>query len=260
MRHTARISPVNSIVFIHGGRGDVSPLPIWGAQILATNSCVSVACYPEIDGPTDILCGDVKEVGLDRPPDFEGILRTPDRKVVITTVDDQTVLDVPVLAKLTVVKIWRSHPRWPEIVTVGTETPTDMDAGKRTMLATERATRTSVPLPQQEISHIFLSDGGIPAAHRDFNPWLSPEFQQTGISLVARHPRALTVTTGPLPHLSRPPDMDAVLGTPSKQVWIFDGRQTVLLKVDCQQDRTRVCVWFERSGATQDVIILLRES
>jgi hypothetical protein len=48
--------------------------------------------------------------------------------------------------------------------------------------------------------------------------------------------------------------------TPSKQVWIFDGRQTVLLKVDCQQERTRVCVWFERSAATRDVTILLREA
>jgi hypothetical protein len=260
MRHTARISPVNSIVFIRGGRDDVPPLPIWGAQILATNSCVSVVCYPEIDGPTDIVFGDVKEVGLDRPPDFEGILRTPDRKVVLTTVDDQTILDVPVLAKLTVLKIWRSHPCWSEIVTVGTETPTDMDASKRTMLATERATRTSVPLPQQEISQIFLSDGGIPLAHRDFNPWLSPELLRTGISLTVRNPGALIVTTGLLPRLSRLPDMDAVLGTPGKQVWIFDGRQTVLLKVDCQQRRTRVCVWFERSAATQDVIIFLRES
>jgi hypothetical protein len=260
MRHTARISPVNSILFIHGGRDDVRPLPIWGARILATNSCVSVVCYPEIDGPTDILFGGVKEVGLDRPPDFEGILRTPDRKVLITTVDDQTVLDLPVLAKLTVLKIWRSHPRWPETVTMGTETPTDIDAAKRTMFATKRATRTSVPLPRQEISHVFLSDGAIPGAHRDFNPWLSPEFQQTGISLVVRNPNALIVTTGRLPHLSRLPDMDAVLGTPSKQVWIFDGRETVLLKVDCQQDRTRVCVWFERSAATQDVIVLLRES
>jgi hypothetical protein len=260
MRHTARISPVNSIVFIHGGRDGVAPLPIWGARILATNSCVSVACYPEIDGPTDIVCGDANEVGLDRPPDFEGILRTPDRRIVVTTVDDQTVLDVPVLTKLTALKIWRSHPRWPEMVTVATDTPTDMDASKRMMLATERATRTSLPLPQQEISHIFLSDGKIPVAHRDFNPWLSPELSQTGIRLIVRNPNALTVMTGLLPHLSRPPDMDAVLGTPSKQVWIFDGRQTVLLKVDCQQERTRVCVWFERSAATQDVIVLLRES
>lgn len=260
MRHTARISPVNSIVFVHGGRDNVLPLAIWGARILATNSCVSVVCYPEIDGPTDIVFGDVKEVGLDRPPDFEGILRTPDRKVIITTVDDQTVLDVPVLAKLTVLKIWRSHPRWPEIVTVGTETPTDLDASKRTMLATERATRTSVPLPQQEISRIFLGDGEIPGAHRDFNPWLFPEFLEAAISLMVRNPGALAVTTGRLPHLSRLPDMDAVLGTPSKQVWILDGRQTVLLKVDCQQDRTRVRVWFERSAATQDVTIVLRES
>jgi hypothetical protein len=142
-------------VFIHGGRDGVARLPIWGTRILATNSCVSVACYPEIDGPTDILCGDANEVGLDRPPDFEGILRTPDRRIVVTTVDDQLVLDVPVLAKLTVLKIWRSHPRWPEIVTVGIETPTDMDASKRTMLATERATRTSVPILDKSSAIFF---------------------------------------------------------------------------------------------------------
>ena len=121
MRQAARRSPVNSLVLIHGGRGDITPLPIWGARILATNSCVSVACYPEVDGPTDIVLGDAGDVGLDRPPDFEGILRTPERKIVITTVDDQTVLNMPVAAKLTIVKIWRSHPRWPEIVTVGSK-------------------------------------------------------------------------------------------------------------------------------------------
>lgn len=59
MRHTARISPVNSIVFIHGGRDGVAPLPIWGARILATNSCVSVvwrrSCDPARSGASQGL-------------------------------------------------------------------------------------------------------------------------------------------------------------------------------------------------------------
>jgi hypothetical protein len=258
MRQAARISPVNSLVFIHGGRGDVTPLPIWGAQILATNSCVSVVCYPEVDGPTDIVFGDVSEVGLDRPPDFEGILRTPDRKVVIATVDDQTVLNMPVAAKLTAVKIWRSHPRWPEVVRIGTETPANIDTVKRAMLPTEHATRTSIPLPEG-ISSIFLCDGGIPRAQRDFNPWLYPEFLRSGISLQVGNPVELTVATGRLGHLPQLPDVDAILGTPSKEVWIFDSRQKVLLKIDGQRERTRVCVWSERVAATQNVTILLSD-
>lgn len=256
MRQVARISPVNSLVFIHGGHGDVTPHPIWGAQILATNSCVSVTCYPEVDGPTDIVFGDASEVGHDRSPDFEGLLRTPDRNIAITTVDDQTVLNMPVTEEVTVVKIWQSHPRWPEVVTVGIETPKDMAAAKRATLPAERATRTSLPIPQ-EVSSIFLSDGGIPRAHRDFNPWQYPEFLRTGVSLQVRNPVELTLATGLLSHLSQSPDVDVVLDTPSKEVWIFDSRQKVLLKIDGQHERTRVCVWSERFAVTQKVTILL---
>jgi hypothetical protein len=257
MRQVTRISPANSIVFIHGGRGHVTPLAIRGAQVLATNSCISIACDPEIDGPTDIVFGDVEEVGLDRPPDFEGILRTPDRTVVVTTVDDQTFLSMGVVAELTILKIWRTHPR-PAIVTVAVEAPADINAARQAMFSMECATRTSVPLPQDVFSTIFLSDAAIPQAHRDFNPWLDPEFLRSGARLTIRNPKRLTVATGLLPRLSRPPDMDVVLGTPSKQVWIFDGRGEVLLKADCRQHRTRVCTWSERSGAMQDVTIVLR--
>jgi len=194
MRQAAKISPLNSLVFIHGGRGDVSPLTIWGAQISATNSCVSVVCYPEIDGPTELVLGDVSEVGLERPADFETILRTPDHTVIIQTVDDQTVMTLPTAAKLTALKIWRSHPRWPEIVTVGIETPRNMDSAKRAMLPTEQTTRTSSAL-SSDVSSIFLCDGGFPRTQRDFNPWSFPEFLRSGISLAVRNPVALTLTT-----------------------------------------------------------------
>jgi hypothetical protein len=254
MRQATRISPANSIVFVHGGTGHVSPLPIWGAQVLATNSCVSVACYPEVDGLTEIIFGDVADAGLDQPPDFAGILRTPGRQVVITTPDDHPVLSMPVAATLTGLKIWRSHPRWPETVRIGIETLSDIDAARRAMLPAEQATRTTIELPPKT-SGLFLSDN--PRARGDFNPWLSPDFLQTGIMLPLRNPVTLTVTWR-FQGLSRSPDLDAVLTTPGKEVWIFPDHQKALLKIQRAQMRTQLRAWIERSGGSENVILLVQ--
>jgi hypothetical protein len=255
MRQVTRISPANSIVFVHGGPGHVPPLPIWGAQVLATNSCVSVACCPEVDGPTEIVFGDVTDAGLDRPPDFAGILRTPDRQVTVTTVDNHPVLSMPVAATLTGLKVWRSEPRWPQIVRIAIETLPDIDAAKRAVLASEQATRTRLELPPKA-SGIFLSDN--PRARGDFNPWLSPDFLQTGILLPLRNPIVLTVKTGLLHGPSRPPDLDAVLTTPGKEVWIFPDHQKVLLKIQREQNRTRLRAWIEHAAGRENVTLLVQ--
>lgn len=255
MRQATTISPANSIVFVHGGRGHVTPLPIWGAQVLATNSCVSVACYPEVDGPTEFIFGDVTEAGLDQPPDFAGVLRTPDRQVEITTVDNQPILSMPVAGTLTGLKVWRSHPRWPQTVRIGIESLPNIDAAKRAMLATEQDTRTSIELPAKS-SGIFLSDN--PRARGDFNPWLSPDFLQNGIVLPLRNPVTLTVTTGLLLGLDRSPDFEAVLTTPGKELWIFPDHQKVLLKLQREQMRTQLRAWIERAAGRDNAILLVQ--
>jgi hypothetical protein len=119
MRSTASIRPVNSLLFISDTDGGSPPTPIRGPMILSTPSCISVRCYPEQDGPTEVVLGDAEDVELGHQPAFEGELETPHRAVVISTVVRETVLEVRVTETRTRVQVWLNHPRWPDKVTIG---------------------------------------------------------------------------------------------------------------------------------------------
>lgn len=120
MAVSAAISPVNSLIFIHGARGWIRPLPVAGKLIWSMPSCVATACFPEIDGPTKIVLGIAQEVNPGTAFAFDGLLETPQYLVCVTTVDDdRPVLSFEISGRLTRVRIWHSHPRWPETVTIG---------------------------------------------------------------------------------------------------------------------------------------------
>jgi hypothetical protein len=114
------IAPANSLVFIHGLSGWQSPLPVDGRLIWSTPSCVATACFPEIEGPTKIVLGSARSVDPGVAAAFTGTLETPQRAVAVTTVaDDRPILSIDVPDMITPIRIWHSHPRWPEIVTIG---------------------------------------------------------------------------------------------------------------------------------------------
>ena len=92
-----------------------------GPDPFATSSCISIACYPEQDGPTTVTLGPLWEVEHEEQPAFSGYLETPNRAVVVSTVDQQTVVEAKVPKTRTHVRIWLNHPRWPDQVTIGLE-------------------------------------------------------------------------------------------------------------------------------------------
>ena len=114
-----KIWPVNSLIFISDPSGGMVPEWIRDALILSTPSCISVGCYPEQDGPTEVILGKAQEVDPGFRPAFEGDLATPSRAVVVSTVDRDTVLESKVPDMRTRVRIWISHPRWPDKIIVG---------------------------------------------------------------------------------------------------------------------------------------------
>ena len=121
MHRTTRVAPPNSLVFISDADGGQPPIPVRGAMILSSPSCVSVGCFPEIDGETEITLGPIGEVSLDGLPDFIGTIETPNRTLVVSTVEGERILGTRVPASNTHVRIWLSHPRWPAKVTIGFE-------------------------------------------------------------------------------------------------------------------------------------------
>jgi hypothetical protein len=121
MNTSATIRPLNSLVFISDTDG--GDVPEWAHDqlILSTPSCIAVGCYPEPDGPTTVTLGPLWQVERDEQPAFSGYLETPNRAVVVSTVDQQTVVEAKVPKSRTHVRIWVNHPRWPDQVTIGLE-------------------------------------------------------------------------------------------------------------------------------------------
>jgi hypothetical protein len=119
MFNSTKVRPINSLLFVSDPNGGVAPIPVWGAMILSTSSCISVACTSEQDGPTEVILGNASDVDPGHPPAFDGALETPNRAVVVSTVDDQTVLKANVPTSETHVRVWINHPRWPDKVIVG---------------------------------------------------------------------------------------------------------------------------------------------
>lgn len=122
MKRTASIQPVNSIIFIHGGGNVDVPAEEIGrtkSLVAASDNCLIVCVYPEVDGPTELTIGRAVDVDPGRAPDFIGPLSTPKRRLVIDQVDGHIVYDQIVRSHMPTIRIWFSDPRWPEQVLIG---------------------------------------------------------------------------------------------------------------------------------------------
>jgi hypothetical protein len=121
MHQVTRVRPVNSLLFLSDPNGGQAPEPIHGAMIWSTPSCIAFVCYPEQDGPTEIVLGSAAEVDPGFQPSFAGSLQTPNHEAIVSTVDRQAILRANVPKAITQVKIWLNHSRWPDKVTIGLE-------------------------------------------------------------------------------------------------------------------------------------------
>ncbi len=118
--HTSKIiRPINSLIFISDRTG--GDIPLWqkDKQILWTDSCISVVCYPEQDGPTNVILGPASEVASSLQPSFDGILETPSRTLSVQNVTHDVMLAMSVADLIVRVRIWPNHPRWADKIIIG---------------------------------------------------------------------------------------------------------------------------------------------
>jgi hypothetical protein len=116
---SVKIRPLNSLLVVSDPNGGTPPIPVRGALVLSTSSCITIGCSSEQDGPTEVVLGDMNEVDPGSRPAFDGVLETPSRAVVVSTVDGDTVLQANAAEPRTHVTIWLNHDRWPDKVIVG---------------------------------------------------------------------------------------------------------------------------------------------
>jgi hypothetical protein len=66
-----------------------------------------------------VTLGTSREVDSGKPPAFDGHLKTPDRMIVISTVEGKTILKDSVPGIITRVRVWVNHPSMPDEVIIG---------------------------------------------------------------------------------------------------------------------------------------------
>jgi hypothetical protein len=72
-----------------------------------------------LDGETEVTVGLAEEVDPGELPAFDADLETPNRAVAVWTVEQETIVEVPVPRAQTRVRIWVNHPVEPDRIIVG---------------------------------------------------------------------------------------------------------------------------------------------
>ncbi len=118
---SARVAVPNGVLCVEDERGGTPPRPVRGANLLATSSCIFVACTIDSEGETEVVVGSADALDSKDIPLFDGSLETPSRVLTISTVEGTKILYAAVSSPSTRVKIWTNHPRWPDKVSIGLE-------------------------------------------------------------------------------------------------------------------------------------------
>jgi hypothetical protein len=119
MQNSIKISPPNSMLFISDRDTGVVPEITRGTRIWATPSCIVFGCLMFMDGETEVTLGNTSEVGTSDKAAFEGMLESPSRVVVVSTVGWKPILSSAVTSRITRVRIWTNHPTEPDKVVIG---------------------------------------------------------------------------------------------------------------------------------------------
>ena len=119
MRTAKIIRPVNSLIFVCDQTRGITPSWQKDKQILWTDSCVSIACYPEQDGPTEVTLGTVDDVDPGFGPQFDGLLKIPSGILTVQNVVHELLLTISLSGQIVRVRVWLNHPRWADKVAIG---------------------------------------------------------------------------------------------------------------------------------------------
>jgi len=122
MSQVIMVQPVNSIVFVYGDSNSDVPaddLNRSTSLVAASDDALIVCLLPVVDGETELSFGKTAEIDPGWLPGFVGTINTPALEILVETVDRQILFRQNVPTKRTALRVWFSHPRWPERVLIG---------------------------------------------------------------------------------------------------------------------------------------------
>jgi hypothetical protein len=121
---TARYAALNNQIAVLDPVAKVE-VPQWPREmttrLISTDTCILVGCLMDADGETEFVLGRMSEIDAGDRLAFQGMLKTPTRRIALESVDGRIVLEAPVPREETMVRIWTNHESEPDKVIVGFE-------------------------------------------------------------------------------------------------------------------------------------------
>lgn len=116
---TAIVAPEFNSFYVAGTEDVNIPLDHDGRGIVGTDECINVGCFYWNEGDTRILLGRSEELTLRSDnPRFDGMLKTPDYRVVVFDAHMPNILSMDVPGVVTRVRVWANHPSEPDDVII----------------------------------------------------------------------------------------------------------------------------------------------
>lgn len=112
------VAPMNLLVFVSDPTATDVPTHGERPRIRSTAECITIPCLYWDEGDTKISMGSFAEVGEARTPNFDGTIKTPTRRVVVTDVAITEYLSRFVPSFETRIRVWINHPTEPDEILI----------------------------------------------------------------------------------------------------------------------------------------------
>lgn len=116
---TAVVAPEYNSFYVAGVEDVDIPLDHDRQGIVGTAECINIGCLYWNDGDTTITLGLYNELPVrSNKPRFDGMLKTPERRVLVFDVHMPEILSMDVTETVTRVRVWANHPSEPDEVII----------------------------------------------------------------------------------------------------------------------------------------------
>jgi hypothetical protein len=89
--------------------------------IFFSADCINIPAIYWNDGDTNVTFGSSAEIFETREPDFDGILNTPNKELILFDANEPQYAIASVPSATTRIRIWMDHPSAPENVVIAWE-------------------------------------------------------------------------------------------------------------------------------------------
>lgn len=119
MIKTARCAPPYSLLFVEDADGATAIEARSIGLCSVTAECIVISCLTFSDGETSISVGPCSAVTTPNHMVVDCLLKTPSRRLVVQTVEDEVLVEMPVTEGETRLRVWTNAAVEPDVVVIG---------------------------------------------------------------------------------------------------------------------------------------------